>query len=163
MAKNKEEATHYYLTIDGADPSARWVKSGCGELLETFVSRDFDYLLAISWQPAFCETHQDKTECQTQTEARFDASNFTLHGLWPQPRNNVYCNVSNQIEGIDGDGKWSDLPPIDLSDTLKDELAIKMPGFASDLHLHEWYKHGTCYQGTPEEYFRESLDLLDQV
>ena len=167
-AKNKEEATHYYLRIDGADPSARWVKSDCGELLGTPIigepsSQTFDYLLAISWQPAFCETHQDKTECQTQTEARFDASNFTLHGLWPQPRNNVYCGVSNEIKRLDDSGKWSDLPPIDLSDPLKSELAIKMPGVASDLHLHEWYKHGTCYQATPEEYYKESLVLLDQV
>lgn len=120
-------------------------------------------LLAISWQPAFCETHQDKTECQTQSEARFDASNFTLHGLWPQPRTKAYCGVSDRLERLDRAKKWSELPPINLSTELYNELAIKMPGVASDLHLHEWYKHGTCYSDTPQEYYRESLDLLDQV
>jgi ribonuclease T2 len=38
-----------------------------------------------------------------------------------------------------------------------------MPGFASDLHLHEWYKHGTCYSDSPEEYYQESIALLDQI
>ncbi|MBU1137620.1 MAG: ribonuclease T, partial [Proteobacteria bacterium] len=31
------------------------------------------------------------------------------------------------------------------------------------LHRHEWIKHGTCYSSTPEEYFRESIMLADQV
>lgn len=164
-AKNKENETHYYLNIEGANPSSRWVSINCGELLLTdpVVDRDNKNLtnvLAISWQPAFCETHQDKTECKTQTEERFDASNFTLHGLWPKP---AYCNVNNQIRNLDQDGKWDELPPINLSPTLMTELAVKMPGVASNLHLHEWYKHGTCYSDTPEEYYRESLDLLDQV
>ena len=167
-AKNKEDATHYYLKIDGADPSSRWVSTNCGELLETPIpqppdSQNTDNLLAISWQPAFCETRPSKPECVTQTEDRFDASNFTLHGLWPQPRDNIYCGVSQENERLDRAKRWFELPDIELSDELKSELAIKMPGVESGLHLHEWYKHGTCYSATPEEYYRESLDLLDQV
>jgi ribonuclease T2 len=42
-------------------------------------------------------------------------------------------------------------------------LQIVMPGTASNLHRHEWIKHGTCYQGTPEEYYSESIVLLDAV
>lgn len=166
-AKNKEDATHYYLRLENANPSSRWVSVVCGELLGTIPignpnppNSNSKNLLAISWQPAFCENHQDKTECATQTEERFDASNFTLHGLWPRP---IYCGVSDRIKSLDKAKKWSELPPIDLSAELLSELAIKMPGVASDLHLHEWYKHGTCYSATPEEYYRESLDLLDQV
>ena len=34
---------------------------------------------------------------------------------------------------------------------------------ASGLHRHEWYKHGTCYSSSPEEYYQESIALLDQV
>ena len=33
IAKNKEEATYYYLRIDGAEPSSRWVSVDCGILL----------------------------------------------------------------------------------------------------------------------------------
>ncbi len=169
--KNKPDATYYRLEIDGANPSLRWVAVNCGELLgaigddggENPVPENPEYLLAISWQPAFCETRPNKKECRTQTVTRFDAENFTLHGLWPQPRGNAYCGVSKRNKQLDKEGEWSQLPPIDLSDELFEELAIKMPGVASFLHRHEWYKHGTCYNTTPEEYFRESLVLLDQV
>src|SRR3546814_5265076 len=51
------------------------------------------FVLAVSWQPAFCETRPAKPECVTQDEDRFDASHFALHGLWPQPRGNVSCGV----------------------------------------------------------------------
>lgn len=168
-AKNKQEETHYYLMIKNAEPQQRWVDISCGKLLGnsgggvTPISNSAN-LLAISWQPAFCETRPSKTECKTQTRERFDASNFTLHGLWPQPRGNNYCNVSSDIKALDKNSStWSELPPISLSDGLFAELKQKMPGVASDLHLHEWYKHGTCYSETPEEYYRESLALLDQV
>lgn len=164
-AKNKENATYYYLRIDEAIPMARWVSTSCGDLLGAppvgdITSSNPANILAISWQPSFCETHQIKDECESQTEDRFDASNFTLHGLWPKE---LYCNVDSRTKGLDEDGKWSQLPPISLSSELFDALRIKMPGVASDLHLHEWYKHGTCYSELPEEYYQESLDLLDQV
>ncbi len=154
-AKNKDDATHYYLRIDEANPMARWVSTSCGELLGTppigdITSSNPTNVLAISWQPSFCETHQDKDECESQTENRFDASNFTLHGLFPKE---LYCNVSNRVKELDSDGKWSQLPPITLSDGLFDALKTKMPGVASDLHLHEWYKHGTCYSESPIIYF----------
>ena len=40
-----------------------------------------------------------------------------------------------------------------------------MPGFASKLHLHEWYKHGTCYGSNPDpnRYFQDALLLQDLV
>ncbi len=177
VEKNKPNATHYRLKIAGANPELRWVAIDCGKLLGSAspvnptapspanptAPQSTINLLAISWQPAFCETHEDKPECQTQTVNRFDATNFTLHGLWPQPRGKDYCNVSRTIENLDKAKRWEELPDIDLPKPLLDELKVKMPGVASDLHLHEWYKHGTCYSATPEEYYRESLALLDQV
>lgn len=164
-AKNKDDATHYYLRIDDAEPTARWVSTSCGNLLGTppvgdITSSNPANILAISWQPSFCETRQDKDECESQTEDRFDATNFTLHGLWPKE---MYCNVDSRTKDLDNNGNWSQLPPITLSSGLFNDLKTKMPGVASDLHLHEWYKHGTCYSETAEEYYQESLDLLDQV
>lgn len=163
VGKNQDSASHYLLRIEGADPPNRWVPVQCGQLLGSSAQVNRAYLLALSWQPSFCETKPDKPECQSQTAERFDATNLVLHGLWPQPRQNIYCNVSNDIERLDKQQRWTELPSINLSAETRNALAIKMPGFASGLHLHEWYKHGTCYSDSPEEYFQESIALLDQV
>jgi len=165
IGKNRDNASHYLLRIEGAEPLQRWVSVQCGQLLGSSTPAPVNqaYLLALSWQPSFCETKPSKPECQSQTEQRFDATNLVLHGLWPQPSQNIYCNVSDEIKRLDKDKRWSQLPPINLSAETRNALAVKMPGFASDLHLHEWYKHGTCYSDSPEEYFQESIALLDQV
>lgn len=161
--KNRDNASHYLLRIEGAEPLARWVPVQCGKLLSSSAPANQAYLLALSWQPSFCETKPSKPECKSQTAQRFDATNLVLHGLWPQPSQNIYCNVSNDLQRLDKDQRWSELPPINLSEATRNALAVKMPGFASDLHLHEWYKHGTCYSESPDEYFQESIALLDQV
>ena len=161
IGKNRDNASHYLLRIEGAEPSDRWVSIQCGQLLGSSAPVNQDYLLALSWQPSFCETKPSKSECKSQTAQRFDATNLVLHGLWPQ--NTEYCNVSDNIIRLDKDNRWSQLPPINLSEATRNALATKMPGFASKLHLHEWYKHGTCYSETPDEYFQESIALLNQV
>lgn len=175
IGKNQDDASHYLVKIETANPPTRWVSVQCGRLLGAAApdnsdnsnspnnSSNQDYLLALSWQPSFCETKPNKPECQSQTAQRFDATNLVLHGLWPQPSQNIYCNVSRQLQRLDKENRWSELPPIDLSAETRAALAEKMPGFASDLHLHEWYKHGTCYSNSPEEYYQESIALLDQV
>lgn len=122
------------------------------------------YILAVSWQAAFCEKRPNRAECRSQRSGRFDASNFSLHGLWPQPRTNLYCNVSDSEKALDKSGRWGQLPKLDLSDELRKELSEKMPGYRSYLHRHEWAKHGTCIPGiTPQAYFQASLKLLDSL
>lgn len=123
-----------------------------------------DYVLAVSWQPAFCEQHPNKPECRSQRAGRFDTVNFSLHGLWPQPASNIYCGLSQNLIAVDRSGRWDRLPKLRLSDDLRTELQQKMPGYRSNLHRHEWFKHGTCMPGySQEEYFRISLVLLDQL
>jgi ribonuclease T2 len=122
-----------------------------------------DYLLALSWQPAFCQTHQQKTECRDENETQLSARNFSLHGLWPQPRCKEYCCVSEANKKLDKDRKWSELPPVDLSNEDLAALAVHMPGVASNLERHEWYKHGTCYGTSAGEYFQEAVALLNQI
>ncbi len=166
IGKNKDNASHFLLRLEGVESSNRWVSVKCGQLVDAVAAAPQgkqDYLLALSWQPSFCKTKPNKSECQSQTAQRFDATNFVLHGLWPQPSTNVYCKVSNTLQRLDKDNRWSELPPINLSKQTRKALTVKMPGFASNLHLHEWYKHGTCYSDSPEEYFTESIALLDQV
>lgn len=122
------------------------------------------YLLAISWQPAFCETAPAKPECTSQDEDRFDASHFSLHGLWPQPSSLVYCGVDGSDIADDEAGRWRRLPMDRLPADLWARLQEVMPGTQSGLERHEWLKHGTCMAGaTPRRYFAASLALIDAV
>ncbi|NDV85580.1 ribonuclease [Aurantimonas aggregata] len=122
-----------------------------------------DLVIAISWQPAFCETRPGKPECAEQTEGRFDTTNFSLHGLWPQPRGVEYCGVAAADQASDRAGRWSDLAPVDLSAATQTALAETMPGTRSALERHEWVKHGTCYGTDAEEYFADSLTVMAAV
>lgn len=121
------------------------------------------FVLAISWQPAFCETRPEKPECESQTPDRFDAANFALHGLWPQPRSRDYCGVDEATVRTDEDGDWHELPEPELTDDLWAELQVAMPGTQSGLERHEWIKHGTCYGGDAQDYFADSLDMLAAI
>lgn len=179
IAKNQKKPSHYRIEIPGAAPSERWVEISCGaaEVAKAEKPKPADakpaeskpgaaksYVLAITWQPAFCEAMSRKRECRSQSSRRFDASNFTLHGLWPQPGTNIYCGVSGRERQASSDSNWEDLPPLRLD--LKTQAALEqgMPGSQSYLDRHEWTKHGTCYPTRdPDAYFRDSLRLLDAI
>ncbi len=105
-------------------------------------------LLAISWQNAFCQVHQNRRECHNVRPTAYSASHFTLHGLWPQPRSKVNCKGSGKVY---------------LPKKLYRELLQVMPAAKSGLHKHEWKKHGTCYGKDPEHYFEDSISLLNQI
>ena len=122
-------------------------------------------VLALSWQPAFCERKPNKPECRSQRKERYDANNFSLHGIWPQPRNNIYCDVPKHLVELDKRGKWSELPKLELSAKTREELALVMPGYRSNLHRHEWYKHGTCMgvQFSPESYYKASIRIVQAI
>jgi len=175
--KNKASASHYQIQMQ-ADPPRRWVAVGCGEHVVPVdvvtttpptqpptppspPSGDARYVLAVSWQPAFCETRPTKPECQSQNEDRFDASHFTLHGLWPQPRSNIFCNVTPQEVADDKNHRWASLPELSLADATRQKLNTVMPGTQSFLQRHEWTKHGTCYHGeSPDKYFQDALAYM---
>jgi ribonuclease T2 len=120
-------------------------------------------VLAISWQPGFCETRPKVRECRSQTSDRFDSTHFSLHGLWPQPGSAVYCGVDGPTRSKDKPGQWQKLEGLGLSDELKQEVWKVMPGSRSFLHRHEWIKHGTCYSSSPEVYFADSVALMQQI
>jgi len=120
-------------------------------------------VLAISWQPGFCETRPRLRECRSQTKNRYDAVNFSLHGLWPQPGSAVYCGVAEDQIRLDKSRRWKRLEGLGLSETVKEQLWKIMPGARSYLHRHEWVKHGTCYSAKPETYYVDSLRLMDQI
>ena len=119
------------------------------------------FILAASWQPAFCETNQRKTECSSQTSDRFDATNFSLHGLWPIRKD--YCDISGSLRTADKEGDWKKLPEVKLSAETKAALDKAMPGTQSGLERHEWIKHGTCTQMSADDYFATSVRLLEEL
>ncbi|MGB0696361.1 MAG: ribonuclease T2 family protein [Rhodospirillaceae bacterium] len=121
------------------------------------------FVLALTWQPAFCETRTHLPECASQHPERADARALSLHGLWPQPRGTFYCGVPKSLERIDKRRDWLDLPRLPLSDDLRRRLESAMPGMMSGLHRHEWIKHGTCAGWTPEGYFAVSLAMQDLI
>jgi len=172
IAANKADATHYWIVVPGAQPDRRWVAVECGTV--DGVQADAPappsrpqpsgpkprYTLAVSWQPAFCEAHTRPPECRGQTPDRYDASHFSLHGLWPEPHDNVFCGVSSDQVRDSEDGYWQDLPPVTLSPRLRAALDQVMPGTRSQLERHEWTKHGTCYATTQEQYFADAVALV---
>lgn len=116
------------------------------------------HILALTWQPAFCERMRRTAECVSQTGDRFDAVNLSLHGLWPQSGN--YCGVDSRTRRLDR-RPWDALPEPALSPETAARLAAVMLGAASNLHRHQWIKHGTCFGRDAETYFRISADLVD--
>ena len=184
--KNREAASHYWIVVPDAEPRERWVQIDCGQVDGSSaatpevpeksasqnptpaqgksVSRGAFYVLALSWQPTFCEGLPGKAECRSQKPDRADAKQFSLHGLWPQPRRNEFCNVSKSIIALDDAHRWEDLPEPELKRATRDALAKVMPGMQSLLERHEWIKHGTCYPGSSAEtYFADAVRLTTAI
>ncbi|HVY51348.1 MAG TPA: ribonuclease [Devosia sp.] len=110
------------------------------------------YVLALSWEPAFCEASGDKPECRNEPEA--DARRLSLHGLWPREQ---YCGVAPATVEADRRGDWSALPAPDLRPQTRDDLMDAMPGAQSALDRHEWIKHGTCSGVSADRYFARAV------
>ena len=177
LAENTTPATYYWIIVPGAEPDFRWVPIGCGsiatdtpDVLPAPAPKDTtttpppappapppsvgkaEYVLAISWEPAFCEGSNAR-ECRNQNANSYEATHFSLHGLWPQPRTKAYCNVSSSDQATDKAHDWAGLPPVSLTPSVKAALAQVMPGTQSLLERHEWIVHGTCSGSSQDNYF----------
>ncbi|ODT77764.1 MAG: hypothetical protein ABS76_26030 [Pelagibacterium sp. SCN 64-44] len=172
LAANRTPATHLWIAVPGAQPERRWVAVECGTSTADIGTpstapapqqpayRGTQYVLAVNWQPAFCELNSRTRECRDQRPNAYEATNFTLHGLWPQPKGNEYCDVSERDRWASQDGRWRDLPALDLTIAQRRDLDQVMPGSQSGLDRHEWVKHGTCYGAGQRDYYADSLDLM---
>lgn len=174
----QENKGQILILIEGERIAQRWVEKEClvtskregkKELKVANNSQNIhkstskQNLLALSWQNAFCQTHQYKKECKNMSSKDFGAFEFVLHGLWPQPRNNQYCNVDKKQIGMDKNKQWNRLNRLELSSNVRSELSKFMPGYSSNLHKHEWIKHGTCYGTNASDYYADAINLLKQV
>jgi ribonuclease T2 len=192
LGRNKDQATHYWIEVPGANPAQRWVAIACGSTDGSAQiapapssgaavntpkgtvkpkpkpqgSKDGVpfYVLALSWEPAFCEAMQSKAECKSMKPSDAAATRFSLHGLWPQPRRNVFCGVDPAVAALDDQHQWDKLPEPQLTPTTRSALDKVMPGTQSLLQRHEFTKHGTCYPGgSAEQYFSDETRLANAV
>ena len=159
-------AAHIPKARPTATPGAAFSEPDAIPWADANVGFDY-YVLALSWQPAFCETQPGKEECETQTASRFDATNFALHGLWPTISGDddftfSYCDVTQGVIRQDRAGDWCEMSELTLSDAVWQDLTITMPGAASCLHHHEWYKHGVCTGMSPDAYYALSNALVER-
>jgi len=113
----------------------------------------FDYyLLSLSIAPNFCALspgNQAKTECRTLTDAQFQQTPLTVHGLWP---NRASVSVNRQPQRCAGPALG------DFPDDLRVQLQRYMPG-GPGLARHEWERHGACSGLAPDVYFRTMVRL----
>jgi ribonuclease T2 len=179
----KKHKGQYLVIIKGETPVQRWVDGACfsvskqkrrvkkahrtrkqttqSPMVVTRTKSQTQSILVLSLHNAFCETHRNKQECRTNAQS--DAGHLVLHGLWPQPRNNVYCNVPKKVIAQDKHHQWRTLPSIDTEPETLEQMDAYMPGYLSYLHKHEWIKHGTCYGTPPERYYHDALTLTREV
>ncbi|MGY6276479.1 ribonuclease T2 family protein [Methylomonas sp. MgM2] len=183
-ANKADNPDWYRVRIDQAQPAERWVAKSCG-VVDVHIGGDAgsgptnggntggscstagqqdSYVLALSWQPAFCETHRNKPECKIDDGKSYQARNFTLHGLWP---NKAACGIGygfcGEVKGKRND--FCDYPELSLSSETKTGLAQVMPSVSagSCLQRHEWYKHGTCQTNwSLDEYYDTAVELVRQ-
>lgn len=153
----------------------RWVAAECGVLQDLRVDsqgsatsgglaggqcsvagQHDSYVLAISWQPGFCEHVKyggTKPECDHMADGQLVVSNLTLHGLWP---NRKACGTKYGNCGG---------PNLTLSEDTVSYISPWMPNFYYETAFgrYEWEKHGTCSAMDGDTYFRLAVDSLRTV
>jgi len=174
------------VLVKGENPTQRWVDENCFPSKASSVDihknstaklehtkkyqnrvKPKYSLLALSWHNAFCEMHRSRKECQRDLfsfgKKRYRENRFVLHGLWPQPRNHIYCDVDKTPVSLDKHHQWNRLPEPELDSDVKEKLSKVMPGVSSNLHRHQWVKHGSCYGTDAQTYFNDAIALTEQV
>ncbi|MBF9002554.1 ribonuclease T2 family protein [Vibrio nitrifigilis] len=127
-----------------------WAQDSC-QLANNYDS----YVLAMSWQPGFCEhvSYQGvKQECDHLNQGDITINHLTIHGLWP---NKQACGIHY--------GNCSDSPLNLKTDTVK-AIAPWMPNFyySTSFGTHEWNKHGSCQSLDDDDYFLLAKQLVEK-
>ncbi|MCH9721279.1 MAG: ribonuclease T(2) [Actinomycetia bacterium] len=110
-------------------------------------------LLVLTWGPSLCTVAPSNPGCRSGHVGRLGET-FVLHGLWPQPSSEQYCDVPKRVAA-------RERTPVQLPSDLKNSLTAIM----SDpvITTHEWYAHGTCSGVAPPEYFGFATTLTEQA
>lgn len=139
-------------TKEGATASRSTPGGSAGQACNVAGQAD-SYVLAMSWQPGFCEHVKykgRKPECDHMADGKLVVANLTLHGLWPnrQACGTRYGNCAG--------------PTLDLRADTVDYIRPWMPNFffEQDFGRYEWNKHGTCASMDDDTYFRRAVDAV---
>ncbi len=117
-------------------------------------------VFTLNWGPAFCKTDPKNEGCSSGRVAKL-GDQMIIHGLWPQPYENDYCEVPEKEKLVAERGVIDQLPPIKIAKPTLDRLS---PYYSRQEDMaYEWLKHGTCSGVSQEEYFRDIEDLFAQV
>lgn len=172
---NKVDYDWLRVEVPGAQPSLRWVQRACGTpALEerqasaprgsadaaggvcSVANKQDSYVLAITWQPGFCEHVNykgDKPECTAMNKGALPAKTLSLHGLWPNKKEcgTQYGSCSGQTFA--------------LSKATIDQIAPWMPNFFYErtFGAYEWNKHGKCQSLAPDDYFIKAVSAVKVV
>ena len=111
-------------------------------------------LLVVTWGPSLCSVEPSNSGCRSGHVKRLGQT-FVLHGLWPQPSTEQYCDVPRQVSD-------RQRTPVPLPDDVRNRLQTMLsdPSFMT---THEWYAHGTCSGVAPPEYFSVATDLAREA
>lgn len=130
-------------------------------------ANEFDsFVLALSWQNAFCELNDARRECQGLKDNPNMLANkqFSLHGLWPNKshcgRGYGFCGAIKQKPR-----QFCDYPELTLSTKVRQQLNPIMPSaqYGTCLQRHEYWKHGTCMTHSADDYFVRAIGLVNQI
>lgn len=160
--------------------------------LEEVNYSDFEqYVLAISWQPSFCQykyesllTNPDDSlprECNPQGKQENNSNYLTVHGLWPSLPKSIEVlikSTDNKHDRWNKEGcavlgdpfkyfspkKKCDAPELKLSQDILNSLQSYMPGANVDscLERYEYAKHGVCFGYKHDQYFNAMIELVGQ-
>lgn len=172
---NRETDPNWYrIEMHGTKNPLRWVHSSCGQAsydlpppkhCNPLPDNADSYVLALSWQPAFCETYgyeAGKSECRHLNKNSFAQSHLVLHGLWPNQdgcgHHYGFCDASPQR-------RHCDYNPLNLRVEVAEALSQYMPSYASGscLERHEWNKHGSCQSRNVDAYFERAIALSKEM
>lgn len=129
---------------------------------------NFDsHVLALSWQSTFCELNGNrKAECSdlNKTDESPLWQQFSLHGLWPNRKQcgtrYGYCSTL-KLQPSD----FCSYPEIELNASVRKNLEEVMPSarYGTCLERHQWWKHGTCRNQDPNDYFLLATQLTQTI
>ncbi len=151
------------------------------EYLQPTKYGDFDsYVLALSWQPGFCQNLHQRgrkmpDECQRQQESRDKTQFLSVHGLWPGLPASIAARgvdnkrwmrfgcatrpLPNMPEARASQKCAAPAPQLDAQLAAKLNEAMPGAGGRSCLERYEFAKHGACFGFSPNAYFATMIRL----
>ncbi len=175
---SKDNPQWYRVQTQASQSPLRWVAASCGHAQfddnddpdnngngSCSTTKQYgSHVLALSWQAAFCVTHASKPECQAikHDPTNTEWQSFSLHGLWPNKSScSTHYGYCSSVTHQPSD--FCSYPEMSLNADVKQRLSAVMPSvtYGSCLERHEWWKHGTCENNDPNQFFTLATSLVE--